>query len=239
MDCCTGTQPRAGPADAEGRSGRSGPHRRRRCGPRGFPQRRLRVTVGHDHANGRRGQVANSTADTPNVSESDLANMGIEQLREHARTAGIDGADELHKPELLAKVKDWHYAQAHGGQQRGDANSTGRGERRERPRHGRGGKHWAERQPDRRHAGRERVRACRYEDRRAARARPQARYRRRRPAAQARATGQGEGPALHPGPQRAAPAGHHAVSWVTPKDAGRAAGGGFAARHAAAGRLLG
>ena len=36
--------------------------------------------------------------------------MKMDELREHARTLGIDGADELHKPELLAKVKDHHAA---------------------------------------------------------------------------------------------------------------------------------
>jgi hypothetical protein len=62
--------------------------------------------------------MANSTADTPRVSETELANMRIDQLREHARKLGIDNADELHQPELLAKVKDHHYAQAHGGRHR-------------------------------------------------------------------------------------------------------------------------
>jgi hypothetical protein len=71
--------------------------------------------------------VANSTADTPNVSEAELANMTIDQLRDHARMLGIDGADELHKPELLAEVKDRHYAQAHGGRHRPGTNSAGAG----------------------------------------------------------------------------------------------------------------
>ena len=47
----------------------------------------------------------------------------MDELREHARKLGIDGADELHKPELLAKVKDHHYAQAHGGKHRPDTGS--------------------------------------------------------------------------------------------------------------------
>jgi transcription termination factor Rho len=70
--------------------------------------------------------MANSTADTPEVSETELANMKIDQLREHARKLGIDNADELHQPELLAKVKDHHYAQAHGGRHRdrGDASAV-------------------------------------------------------------------------------------------------------------------
>src|SRR5215218_4012302 len=62
--------------------------------------------------------MANSTPDTPDVSETKLAALKMDELRAHARKLGIDGADELHKPELLAKVKDYHYAQAHGGKHR-------------------------------------------------------------------------------------------------------------------------
>src|SRR5918993_240342 len=62
--------------------------------------------------------MANSTPDTPDVSETKLAALKMDQLRAHARRLGIDGADQLHKPELLAKVKDYHYAQAHGGKHR-------------------------------------------------------------------------------------------------------------------------
>jgi hypothetical protein len=62
--------------------------------------------------------MVNSTPDTPDVSETKLAALKMDELRSHARTLGIDGADELHKPELLAKVKDHHYAQAHGGKHR-------------------------------------------------------------------------------------------------------------------------
>ena len=72
--------------------------------------------------------MANSTPDTPDVSETKLAALKMDQLRSHARKLGIDGADELHKPELLAKVKDYHYAQAHGGKHRdgsGAGSSTG------------------------------------------------------------------------------------------------------------------
>jgi hypothetical protein len=65
--------------------------------------------------------MANSTADTPDVSETKLAKMRIKDLREHARERGIDGADDLHKPELLARVKDWHYARVHDGRHRPDA----------------------------------------------------------------------------------------------------------------------
>jgi hypothetical protein len=52
------------------------------------------------------------------VSESELARMRIDELRDHARRCGVSGVDELRQPELLAKVKDFHYAQAHGGRHR-------------------------------------------------------------------------------------------------------------------------
>src|SRR3954468_23815336 len=62
--------------------------------------------------------MGNSTPHTPDVSETKLAALKMDELRAHARKLGIDGADELHKPELLAKVKDYHYAQAHRGKHR-------------------------------------------------------------------------------------------------------------------------
>src|SRR5689334_2894064 len=74
--------------------------------------------------------MANSTPDTPAVSETKLAALKMDQLRAHARKLGIDETDELHKPELLAKVKDYHYAQAHGGKRR-----NGSGARASIPRH--------------------------------------------------------------------------------------------------------
>lgn len=64
--------------------------------------------------------MGNSTADTPGVSETALGEMRVAELREHARSQGITGVDELHKPELLTKVKDHHYAQAHDGAHRPD-----------------------------------------------------------------------------------------------------------------------
>src|SRR3954468_12750107 len=68
--------------------------------------------------------MGNSTPHTPDVSETKLAALKMDELRAHARKLGIDGADELHKPELLAKVKDYHYAQAHGGKHR-DGSAAG------------------------------------------------------------------------------------------------------------------
>ena len=58
--------------------------------------------------------MVNSTPDTPDVSETKLAALKMDELRRHARKLGIDGADELHKPELLAKLKDHHTTDSGG-----------------------------------------------------------------------------------------------------------------------------
>jgi hypothetical protein len=52
--------------------------------------------------------------------------MRIKDLREHARERNIQGADDLHKPELLALVKDWHYVQEHGEHRPDAAGRAGR-----------------------------------------------------------------------------------------------------------------
>ena len=60
----------------------------------------------------------NSTADTPNVSESALTRMRKGDLQDYARSIGLREIDDLKKPELLAEVKDKVYADAHGGRHR-------------------------------------------------------------------------------------------------------------------------
>src|SRR3954468_10292611 len=98
------------------------------------PELLAKVKDSHYTNSGGRGATAaktnrggNSTPDTPEVSETKLAALKMDELRSHARKLGIDGADELHKPELLAKVKDHHYAQAHGGKHRPDSGSGSTG----------------------------------------------------------------------------------------------------------------
>jgi hypothetical protein len=98
------------------------------------PELLAKVKDHHDTNSGGRGATAaktnrggNSTPDTPEVSETKLAALKMDELRSHARKLGINGADELHKPELLAKVKDHHYAQAHGGKHRPDSGSGSTG----------------------------------------------------------------------------------------------------------------
>src|SRR3954452_17495324 len=54
-------------------------------------------------------RMTNSTPDTPHTSPTKVAAMKLGELRAHARKLRIEGADELHKPELLAKVKEHHY----------------------------------------------------------------------------------------------------------------------------------
>jgi hypothetical protein len=69
--------------------------------------------------------MANSTADTPNVSETALAGMRKGDLQDYARSIGVKKIDDLKKPELLAVVKDKVYADAHGGKHR-DGSSAGK-----------------------------------------------------------------------------------------------------------------
>src|SRR5918995_3858006 len=69
--------------------------------------------------------MANSTADTPNVSETALAGMRKGDLQDYARGIGLKKIDDLKKPELLAVVKDKVYADAHGGKHR-DGSSAGK-----------------------------------------------------------------------------------------------------------------
>ena len=68
--------------------------------------------------------MGNSTADTPNVSETELAGMRKGELQDYARGIGLKKIDDLKKPELLAQVKDKVYADAHGGKHR-DGSSVG------------------------------------------------------------------------------------------------------------------
>ena len=81
-----------------------------------------------DHHYASKGSGGGSQRRRPTGSE--LSSMKLAELRAHARKLRIDGADELHKPELLAKVKDAHYAQAHGGKHHdgSDLGSSGGGE---------------------------------------------------------------------------------------------------------------
>ncbi len=70
----------------------------------------------------------NSTADTPDVSETKLVRMKKDELREYARGIGLKNVDDLKKPELLAQVKDKVYADAHGGRRRGGAGTSKNGQ---------------------------------------------------------------------------------------------------------------
>jgi hypothetical protein len=72
--------------------------------------------------------MANATADTPDVSETKLARMKKDELREYARGIGLKNVDDLKKPELLAQVKDKVYADAHGGRRRGGAGTSKNGQ---------------------------------------------------------------------------------------------------------------
>ena len=71
--------------------------------------------------------MANSTPDTPDVSETKLAALKMASCGPTPASSASTGPTSCNKPELLAKVKDYHYAQAHGGKHRngfGPSSST-------------------------------------------------------------------------------------------------------------------
>jgi hypothetical protein len=122
--------------------------------------------------------MANATADTRDVSETKLARMKKDELREYARGIGLKNVDDLKKPELLAQVKDRVYADAHGGRHRDGSGTSrngqaagGKGARRTAAKGGKGtkGVGW---QLHRGHAERQRDQAGQDEEGRAARVRP-------------------------------------------------------------------
>jgi hypothetical protein len=48
----------------------------------------------------------NQTPNTPTVSETELRDMTVEELREHAKQAGIGGTSNLKKDELVAAISE-------------------------------------------------------------------------------------------------------------------------------------
>ena len=58
-------------------------------------------------------QPGNQTANTPDVSETELREMKVDQLREEAKAAGMRGTSDMRKDELVREV-----AQARSGSQR-------------------------------------------------------------------------------------------------------------------------
>lgn len=50
----------------------------------------------------------------PEITETELRNLGVEDLGEHARALGIEEAHELSHSDLLSRVRDRYASQARG-----------------------------------------------------------------------------------------------------------------------------
>ena len=109
---------RPGGSSAAGAAYERGPREPGDASPERDDERPTRADAASSGTETEEDEMSNSTADTPDVSETELARMKIDDLRRLAREQGIDGADDLRRPELLARLKDHYYAQAHGGRHR-------------------------------------------------------------------------------------------------------------------------
>jgi hypothetical protein len=67
--------------------------------------------------------MANTTPNTPGLSETELREMKVDELRERAQDAGIEGTSSMKKDELVAALSE----QARGGDP-GDGSGGGTGE---------------------------------------------------------------------------------------------------------------
>jgi hypothetical protein len=75
-------------------------------------------------------QPGNQTADTPDLSETELREMKVDELRERARAEGVSGASSLRKEELVKAVSKAH-REGSGGRQdagAGDGDAGGPGD---------------------------------------------------------------------------------------------------------------
>src|SRR3954454_21875553 len=56
--------------------------------------------------------MANDTPNTPDISETELRAMKVDELRDLAKSEGVEGAEDLHKAELVEAVSAKHRAGA-------------------------------------------------------------------------------------------------------------------------------
>jgi Rho termination factor, N-terminal domain len=61
----------------------------------------------------------NQTAGTPDLSETELREMHIDELRERARAEGVSGSSSLRKEELVKAISELHREGGDGGSARG------------------------------------------------------------------------------------------------------------------------
>ena len=68
--------------------------------------------------------MANTTPNTPDLSETELREMKVDELRERAKDAGIEGTSSMKKDDLVAALSE----QARDGGADGNADGAGAGE---------------------------------------------------------------------------------------------------------------
>jgi hypothetical protein len=68
-------------------------------------------------------EPGNQTPDTPDVSETDLRALHVDELRERARAEGVSGVSELRKEELVRAISEAHRGDS--GDPAGEAGGPG------------------------------------------------------------------------------------------------------------------
>jgi hypothetical protein len=70
--------------------------------------------------------MSNETPDTPGLSETELRDSKVDDLRERAREAGVSGTSSMKKEELVEAISEAYRDE--GGREEGDRAAAGKGE---------------------------------------------------------------------------------------------------------------
>jgi len=73
-------------------------------------------------------RAGNQTANTPDLSETELREMKVDDLRERARDEGVSGASSLRKEELVKAISEQHRKGRGGVSAKGSPNGSAAGE---------------------------------------------------------------------------------------------------------------